>query len=66
MKRELESVRQDVLKGMVSAQAAERDYGVVVKVQQSHGVTIDAQVDFAATKEVRQNRQAAAAAAQPA
>jgi N-methylhydantoinase B len=66
LKRELESVRQDVLKGMVSVQAAERDYGVVVKVTQSHGVTIDAQVDFAATKKVRQDRPAAAAAAQPA
>jgi N-methylhydantoinase B len=66
MKRELESVRQDVLKGMVSAEAAERDYGAVVKVTQSHGVTVDAQVDFAATKSLRQERQAAATAAQPA
>jgi hypothetical protein len=51
---------------MVSAEAAERDYGAVVKVTQSHGVTVDAQVDFAATKSLRQERQAAATAAQPA
>jgi N-methylhydantoinase B len=56
LERELESVRLDVLTGMVSPQAAERDYGVVVSVVQSHGVTTDVAVDFAATKKVREER----------
>jgi N-methylhydantoinase B len=63
LERELESVRQDVLRGMVSAAGAERDYGVVLNVVQSHGATIDVQVDFAATKKIRQDRSRLAAAA---
>ena len=48
---------------MVSAAGAERDYGVVLNVVQSHGATIDVQVDFAATKKIRQDRARLAAAA---
>jgi N-methylhydantoinase B len=66
LERELESVRQDVLKGMVSPEAAERDYGVVLDIHRSNGVMLDAQVDFAATKRLRQERTEPTRTTQPA
>jgi len=47
LKREPESVRQDVASGLVSLQSARDDYGVVITASKEH------EIDIAATEALR-------------
>ncbi len=52
LERELEAVRLDVLRGLVSIESAERDYGVVLGERRGE-LIVDYEVDAEATEELR-------------
>ena len=52
LERDPEAVRLDVLRRLVSRESAERDYGVIV-TEQKRGLTLDFELDPAATKKLR-------------